>query len=363
MKAVLLVGGEGTRLRPLTLNTPKSMVPIANRPFLEHMIEYLKGHGIDDIILTLCYLPDRTRLHFGDGSNFGVKLTYALEDTPLGTAGAVKNVAECLDETFFVFNGDTYTDIDLTAMMEFHHNSGAKVTIALTPVEDPTIYGVVETSAGGRVQRFIEKPHRDAVTTNMINAGAYIIAPEVLSHIPNGLNFSFEHGLFPLLLKRGDPVYGFQSDAYWIDIGTPEKYLMLHHDLLEGRIARVFPGKPAGEGIWLEEGCNIHTQAQLEGTVIIGRNCVIGSMAHIKGPSIIGHNCIIDADSLVDGSVIWQNAQLGRKVSIRNCVIGENVVIGERTQCMEGCVLGSNVVVGSDQILEQGIKVWPDENP
>lgn len=363
MKAVLLVGGEGTRLRPLTLNTPKSMVPIANRPFLEHMIEYLKGHGIDDIILTLCYLPDRTRLHFCDGSNFGVKLTYALEDTPLGTAGAVKNVAECLDETFFVFNGDTYTDIDLTAMMEFHHNSGAKVTIALTPVEDPTIYGVVETSADGRVQRFIEKPHRDAVTTNMINAGAYIIAPEVLSHIPNGLNFSFEHGLFPLLLKRGDPVYGFQSDAYWIDIGTPEKYLMLHHDLLEGRIARVFPGKPAGEGIWLEEDCNIHTQAQLEGTVIIGRNCVIGSMAHIKGPSIIGHNCIIDADSLVDGSVIWQNAQLGQKVSIRNCVIGENVVIGERTQCMEGCVLGSNVVVGSDQILEQGTKVWPDENP
>jgi mannose-1-phosphate guanylyltransferase len=247
-------------------------------------------------------------------------------------------------------------------MMEFHHNSRAKVTIALTPVEDPTIYGVVETSAEGRVQRFIEKPHRDAVTTNMINAGAYIIAPDVLSHIPNGLNFSFEHGLFPLLLERGDPVYGYQSNAYWIDIGTPEKYLMLHHDLLEGQIARVFPGKPTNDGIWLEEGCNIHKQAHLEGTVIIGRNCVIGSMAHIKGPSIIGHNCKIDTDSLVDGSVVWQNSELGRKVSIRNCVIGENVVIGERSQCMEGCVLGSNVVVGNDQILEQGTKVWPDDN-
>lgn len=339
------------------------MVPIANRPFLEHMTEYLKGHGIDDIILTLCYLPERTQRYFGDGSNFGIKLTYAVEDPPLGTAGAVKNVAEHLDETFFVFNGDIFTDIDLTAMMEFHRQRGSKATIALTPVEDPTIYGVVETNAEGRVQCFIEKPRRDAVTTNMINAGAYILAPEVLSHIPKGLSFTFEQGLFPLLLERGDPVYGYQSDAYWIDIGTPEKYLMLHHDLLEGRIARRFPGKPTGEGIWLEEGCNIHTQAQLEGTVVIGRNCVIGSMAHIKGPSIIGHNCKIDADSLVDGSVVWQNAQLGRKVSIRKCVVGENVVIGERSQCMEGCVLGSNVVVGSDQILERGRKVWPDENP
>jgi NDP-sugar pyrophosphorylase family protein len=156
VKAVLLVGGEGTRLYPLTLNTPKSMVPIANRPFLEHMTEYLKRHGIDDIILTLCYLPDRCQRHFGDGSNFGIKLCYALEDSPLGTAGAVKNVDEHINETFFVFNGDVFTDIDLTAMMEFHRKRGSKATIALTPVEDPTIYGVVETDDEGRVRRFLE---------------------------------------------------------------------------------------------------------------------------------------------------------------------------------------------------------------
>lgn len=360
MKAVVLVGGEGTRLRPLTFNTPKSMVPIANRPFLEHMIEYLKGHGIDDILLTLCYLPDYTRRYFGDGSNFGIKLTYAVEDSPLGTAGAVKNVAEHLDETFFVFNGDIFTDIDLTAMMELHRQGGSKATIALTPVEDPTIYGVVETNAVGRVQRFIEKPCRDAVTTNMINAGAYILAPEVLDHIPRGLSFTFERGLFPLLLERGDPMYGYQSDAYWIDIGTPEKYLKLHHDLLVGRINRSCRGEPAGEGIWVEEGCDIHPQARLEGPVILGRNCIIGSGVLVKGPSAIGQGCRIGAGSLVEGAVVWQNAHLSREVSLKNCVIGENVIIGERTQVMEGCVLGSSVIVESDQRLGQGTKVWPE---
>jgi len=327
VKAVVLVGGEGTRLRPLTRNTPKSMVPIANRPYLEHMIEYLKGHGIDDIILTLCYLPDYTRRYFGDGSNFGVKLTYAVEDSPLGTAGAVKNVAERLDDgTFYVFNGDIFTDIDLTAMMKFHWQCGSKATIALTPVEDPTIYGVVETNAEGKVGRFIEKPRRHTLTTNMINAGAYILAPEVLDHIPRGTSFTFEHGLFPLLLERGDPMYGYQSDAYWIDIGTPEKYLKLHHDLLTGRINRSFRGEPAGEGIWVEEGCDIHPQARLEGPAVFGRNCVIGSRVLVKGPSAIGQDCRIGTGSLIEGAVVWQNANLSREVSLKNCVIGENAV-------------------------------------
>ena len=363
MKAVILVGGEGTRLRPLTFNTPKAMVPIVNRPFLEHMIEYLKGHGIDDIILTLYHLPDRIQRYFGDGSSFGIKLTYAVEDSPLGTAGAVKNVAAHLDETFFVFNGDIFTDIDLTAMMEFHRQRGSKVTIALTPVEDPTIYGVVETNAEGKVERFIEKPSRDAVTTNMINAGTYIVAPEVLSHIPKGLSFTFEQGLFPLLLERGDPVYAYQSDAYWIDIGTPEKYLKLHHDLLTGRVTRSFLGECAGKGIWVEEGCDIHPQAELEGPAVIGRNCVIGSRARVKGPSAIGQDCRIGSGSLIEGTIVWQNTRLGQGVSLKNCVIAENVFIGDRSQVMEGCVLGNNVLVGSDQRLTQGTKVWPEENP
>ncbi|MBE0415903.1 MAG: NDP-sugar synthase [Dehalococcoidia bacterium] len=357
MKAVILVGGEGTRLRPLTFNTPKSMVPILNRPFLEHMIEYLKGHAINDIILALCYRPDHIQRYFGDGSKFGVKLTYVVEDPPLGTAGAVKNLEEHLDETFFVFNGDIFTDLDLTAMMKFHRGEGSKVSIALTPVEDPTTYGVVETNAEGKVKRFIEKPSPDAATTNMINAGAYIVEPDVLSHIPKGLNFTFERGLFPLLLERGVPVYGYQSDAYWIDIGTPESYLKLHHDLLMGRVAKGFPGERAGEGIWVEEGCDIHPQAELKGPIIIGRNCVIGSRAQVKGPSVIGQGCRIGKGCLIDEAIVWQNTCLGQGVSLRRCVVAENVFIGDRSRVMEGCVLGDNVVVGPDEKLTRGTKL------
>lgn len=355
-----MVGGEGTRLRPLTYNTPKSMVPILNRPFLEHMIDYLKGHGIDDITLTLCYLPDHIQRYFGDGSKFGVKLSHVVEDCPLGTAGAVKNVAEYLDETFFVFNGDIFTDIDLTAMMEFHRQRGSKVSIALTPVDNPAIYGVVEADAQGRVHRFLEKPSPEAVTTNMVNAGAYIVEPEVLGHIPKGMNFTFERGLFPLLVERGDPVYGYQSDAYWIDIGTPERYLRLHYDLLTGRVKKTFHGELLDEGIWVEEGCDIHHRAELEGPIVIGRDCVIGSRAQVKGPSVIGRDCRIGTGSLVDGAVVWQNTRLGRGVSLKNCVVAENVVIKDRCRVTEGCVLGGNLIIGPGESLTQGTRLWPE---
>ena len=361
MKAVILVGGEGTRLRPLTCSIPKAMVPIVNRPFLEHMIDYLKEHAIDDIILALWYLPHPIQSYFGDGSSFGVKLTYVVESFPLGTAGAVKNVEEHLDETFFVFNGDIFTDIDLTQMMEFHRESGSKVSIALTPVEDPTIYGVVETDSGGRVKRFIEKPRREEAPSNMINAGAYIIEPEVLGHVPPGLSFTFERELFPLLLEIGDPVYGYPSDAYWIDIGTPEKYLKLHHDLLAGRVKKTFPGERAGEGIWVEEGCNIHPSAQLVGPIVIGRNCLIGPYAWITGPAIMGQGCTIGEHALIDGAILWRNVRIGTRVTLRNCVVAESVSIGDQSQVMEGCVLGNNVVLGCDQRLAQGIRVWPEE--
>lgn len=354
MKAVILVGGEGTRLRPLTYNIPKSMVPIVNRPFLEHMINHLKDHGIDDIILALCYLPHQIQSYFGDGSNFGVKLTYVIEDHPLGTAGAVKNVEAYLDDTFFVFNGDVFTDLDLSAMMRLHRQRGAKTTIALTPVEDPTIYGVVETGAQGEVQRFIEKPRPEAVTTNMINAGTYIVEPDVLSHIPRGSSFTFERELFPLLLERGDPIYSYPSNAYWIDIGTPGKYLKLHHDLLTGRVSRSFPWQSAGEGLWVEGSCDIHPQAHLEGPTIIGRDCVIGPGVKVKGPSVIGQECHIGRDSLIEGAIVWPHAHLGQGVRLRNCVVAESVLIGDRSCVAEGCILGNNVVIGCDESLAPG---------
>lgn len=362
MKAVILVGGEGTRLRPLTCSIPKSMVPIINRPFLEHMINHLKSHGIDDITLALCHLPDQIQSYFGDGSDFGVKLTYVIEDYPMGTAGAVKNVEQHLDETFFVFNGDIFTDLDFSAMMRSHRQMGAKVTIALTPVEDPTIYGVVKTDAGGRLLRFVEKPSRDEAPSNMINAGTYIVEPDVLSHIPPRCFFTFERELFPLLLNIGDPIYGYPSDAYWIDIGTTEKYQKLHHDLLTGRVSRGFPGQRAGEGIWVEGDCDIHPSAQLKGPTVIGGNCVIDSGVQVKGPSVIGQGCHIGKDSLIEGAIVWHNTRLGQGVALRNCIIAEGIFIGDRSRVAEGCILGNNVVIGCDQSLTQGTRVWPPEN-
>jgi len=361
MKAVILVGGEGTRLRPLTCNTPKAMVPILNRPFLEHMIAYLKKHHFDDIILAMGYRADPIQQYLGDGGDFGVRLTYMVESKPLGTAGAVKNAEKYIEGTFAVFNGDIFTDLDLTAMIAFHQEKGARVTIALIPVEDPTIYGVVEAGADGKVQRFIEKPSWDAVTTNMINAGAYILAPEVLRHIPPNTHYMFEHGLFPSLLEMGAPVYGYPSNGYWLDMGTPEKYLQLHYDLLEGKMPLQFPGTPLHGDIWIEEGCNIHPTARITGPVVIGKNCVIGENVRIIGPTILGQGCSIGTATIIEKAILWAEVHVGVGVMLRRCVIANNSCVYDNARVTDGSILGDHVIVGSGNKLGHGVKVWPGE--
>ncbi len=353
MKAVILAGGEGTRLRPLTCNVPKPMVPVLNRPFLAHMIDYLKKHSIDDIILALCYRPDRIQSHFGDGTSFGVRLTYVVEDSPLGTAGAVKNVEEYLEGPFFVFNGDIFTDLDLTAMMSYHRESGAKVSIALTAVEDPTLYGLVETDADGRVRRFVEKPAWDEVTTNMINAGTYLLDPDVLKYVPRQGVFTFERGLFPLLLEIDKPIYGYTSGSYWIDIGTPEKYLKLHHDLLR---------KMATDGeIFTADGLSIHSTADIKGPVAVGRNCEVGSKAQIIGPAAIGEGCRIGSNTIIQGAILWDEVSIGRGATLRNCVVAGNACVGRGCWIEDGVVVGENVIIGDGSRLEHGTRVWPGE--
>ncbi len=351
MKGIILVGGEGTRLRPLTCNTPKPMVPVLNRPFLEHMIEHLSSHGIDDIILTLCYLPDHIQSHFGDGSKFGVKLTYIVEESPLGTAGAVKNIEDMLDDPIFVFNGDIFTELDLTEMLSLHYKRGAKVTIALTPVNDPTIYGLVETDRDGRVRRFIEKPSWDAVTTNMINAGSYILEREVLEYIPPSSYFTFERGLFPGLLKMGEAVYGYPSNTYWIDIGTPERYMKLHHDLMLGGAFR--------EGV--RDKLNIHPTAEINGPVALGKDCVIGPGVLIMGPTVIGDGCRIEEGSVIEGAILWRNVHIGNRVVLKNCIIADNTIAGDGCGIDDGSIIGENVIIGNGNKLARGIRVWPEK--
>ncbi|MFH1486884.1 MAG: NDP-sugar synthase [Chloroflexota bacterium] len=340
LHGVILVGGEGTRLRPLTNNVPKPMVPIVNRPFLEHMLAHLRGHGIEDVTLAICYLPDRIRSHFGDGEGFGVKLSYAVESSPRGTAGAVKNAEEHIKGTFFAFNGDVFTDLDLSAMLAFHRKMKAKATIALTPVEDPSAFGVVETDANGRVRAFIEKPKREEATTNMINAGTYILEPEVLDHVPPDTFYMFERGLFPLLVERGDPVYAYPSDDYWMDIGNPQQYLRLHRDLLTGKAKTVLPGKPWREGIWVENEANIDPTAQLVPPLVIGKRCLIGPRARIEGPTVLGPGVAIGEGACIQESVLWQDTNVGPRAILKGCVAGMNGLIGNGVCLAEGTVLG-----------------------
>ncbi len=350
MQAVILVGGEGTRLRPLTCNTPKAIVPILNRPFLEHLLRYLEKHGVRDVILAMGYLPDPIQSCLGDGAQLGVHMTYLVEESPLGTAGAVKNAESFLDGPFIVFNGDILTDIDLTAMLRRHQEIEPKASIALTPVDNPTIYGVVETDARGMVKNFVEKPGWDKVTTNMINAGIYILEPEVLAHIPASSPTMFENYLFPLLLEMGEPIFGYPSDAYWIDIGTPEKYLKVHHDLL-----RTW----GGGDIRTEGESQIHSAARIEGPVLLGERCDIAANVRIKGPTVLGPRCRIARGAVIEGTVLWEGAQVGEEAVLRNCVVGFRGCI-EESCLLEDCVLGDDVTVSREHRLAPGARVWPD---
>ncbi len=348
MKAVILVGGEGTRLRPLTSAIPKAIVPILNRPFLEHLLDYLKRHGVSDAILAMGYLPDPIRDCLGDGSQLGVHLTYLVEESPLGTAGAVKNAESYLDGSFIVFNGDIVTDIDLTAMVNRHKEVKPKVSIALTPVDNPTIYGVVETDAAGMVQRFVEKPSWDKITTNTINAGIYILEPEVLAHVPSSTRSMFENYLFPRLLEMGEPLLGYPSDAYWIDIGTPEKYLKVNHDLLLKR----------GPGyVQIGTDSHIHPKARIEGPVLLGDGCVISEDVTITGPAVLGRDCQVGNSSVIDKAVLWDGVRVGKASILRNCVACANSYIEDRCLIPEGCVLGNNARVESGYQMDNATSV------
>ena len=351
MKAVILVGGEATRLRPLTCNTPKIMIPVLNRPFFEHLVGYLKKHNIIDIILAVGKSSEQIQDYFGDGSKLGVRLIYSIENLPLGTAGAVKNAERFLDDSFIVVNGDIFTDIDLSRMMRLHRKNKTTASLALTPVEDPTIYGVVETDSAGRVERFIEKPSREKVTTNMINAGIYILEPDILSHIAPNTFSMFERDVFPPLLEKGQVVYGYPFQDYWIDIGTPDKYLKLHHDLL-----RRYAGN---KGIKFEGESFVHSSAQIEGPAMIGEGCFIDKNSIVRGPAVLGARCRVEEGAVVEGAVLWQDCQISKGAKLRNCLVACRCRVGEESDIPDDCILGDDVLVGRGSELSKGIKIWP----
>ncbi len=356
MKAVILVGGLGTRLKPLTINTPKAMMPVLNTPFLEYVIRRLSRHHITEIVLAISHLAQPIEGYFGDGSRLGVSLSYAIEETALGTAGAVKNAEKYPGGAFLVLNGDIFTDLDLTAMMDFHRQRQSLATIAMTPVEDPTSYGLIETVTRGRIARFLEKPSWEQVTTNMINAGTYILEPEVLSSIPPQTNFSFEHDVFPPLLERGEPIYAFPSSCYWMDIGTPEKYRQLNQDLLSGKSNQYRLDPVTGVSIGEQGYC--HPTAEITAPAVIGSHCSIGKNARLTGPLVIGTGGTIAEGAVVEDSIIWHQATIAAGASVRHSIIANDCRLGADS-IVEGSVISDNVIVAEGYKMAIGSRIQP----
>jgi mannose-1-phosphate guanylyltransferase len=356
MKAIILVGGKATRLLPLTVNTPKSLVPVINIPFMEHVISHLREDGIVDIVLAQGHLSKAIEDHLGDGSRFGVSIHHSYEEVPLGSAGAVKNAEKYLDSTFLVLNADIFSDLDFGAMLAVHREKKAKVTIAVTPVDDPTRYGLVESDNLGRVKRFLEKPKREEATTNMINAGAWFVETDILSRIPLETNFSFERNVFPQLLADGEPVYAYPVEGYWIDMGTIETYLQMHRELLSGKCQRC--RLPGGWPVSLGEGSRIHPEARIKGPVVFGPGCSVGAKTRIFGPTVIGPNSAIEDGCTVEGSVIWRNARIESGVVITASVVADDCLL-EAGSVLEGAVLGDRAVVASGARVPPGARLEP----
>lgn len=335
MQALILAGGKGTRLRPLTVYTPKPIVPVLNRPFLLFQIEILRRAGIREIILSLNYQPDKIEHLLGDGSDYGVHIRYVTEPAPMGTAGAYKFAASEIRETTVVFNGDVLTDLDISEVIRFHADRQAEASIVLTPVENPTAYGLVETDAENRVSRFREKPKPEelaGLATRNINAGIYILEPSVLDLIPEGENYSFEYNLFPALLEQKKNFFAFVMEKnYWRDIGTPQSYLQAHHDFLGGAIK--------GFELAKNQNYDVATAADIDEKSLIGEDCIIKPNARIVN-SIIGQGVHVEEKAVIENSVVWAHTRVSNSSHITNSIVGRSCYIGKNAEVTGGAVLG-----------------------
>jgi mannose-1-phosphate guanylyltransferase/phosphomannomutase len=362
MRAVLMAGGSGTRLRPLTCDLPKPMVSILNRPIAEHIINLLRRHQIFEVIATLHYLPDVLRDYFQDGSDFGIQITYAIEeDQPLGTAGCVKNIAELLDETFLVISGDSVTDFDLTAAIEFHKQKKSQATLILTRVPNPIEFGVVITDETGRISRFLEKPSTSEIFSDTVNTGTYILEPEVLAYLPEYTESDFSKDLFPLLLEKNEPIYGYIAQGYWCDVGHLDTYRQSQYDALARKVKLEIAYKEISPGLWLGQNTYIDPTAMVETPAIIGDNCRIGARVQIEGGSVIGDNVTIGADANLKRPIIWNGAILGEETHLSACVIGRGARVDRRAHILEAAVVGSLSSVGEEAQINPSVRVWPSK--
>lgn len=361
MKAVIMAGGEGTRLRPLTCNRPKPMVPVANKPVMEHIIELLKKYGLTEIVATLQYMPELIKEYFHDGEEFGVNLKYYVENTPLGTAGSVKNAEEFLDDTFIVISGDALTDIDLSKAIEFHTNKGSIATLVLKKVDIPLEYGVVVTDEEGRIKRFLEKPSWGEVFSDTVNTGIYILSPQVLGKFGRNEIFDFSKDLFPILLKESQPMYGYITEDYWCDIGDLRAYNQAHMDVLDRRVKINIPGMEVKEKVWVEEGTEIEDGAQIQSPCIIGKRNKIKKGSLIGEYSVIGDFNIIEERSSIKRSILWKNCIIDKNVELRGSVLCNKVQMKNHTSAFEYSIIGDDTIVKENAVIKPDIKLWPNK--
>ena len=355
MQAVILVGGEGTRLRPLTSTVPKPVVPLVDRPFIAYMIDWLREQGVDDVIMSCGFLATGVRNVLGDGAGLGVRLRFVEEPSPRGTAGALKFAEPMLDERFLMLNGDVLTDIALDGQIAQHERTGAIATLALVPVPDPAAYGLVRLAADSAVEAFIEKPSADSIDTNLISAGAYVLERSILELIPPERNVSIEREVWPLLVGAG--LYGFAADGYWLDIGSPARYLQATFDILEGNVRT--PVRARLSDSWLA----IDEHALIEGRVIppalIERGAKVAAGAHVGSLVVLGEDVSVGAGATVERSVILQGARIGERCTVRDCIIAGGASIGEETTVAGGSVVGEGVVIGAHNVIDHGARIFP----
>jgi mannose-1-phosphate guanylyltransferase len=358
MQAVILVGGEGTRLRPLTSTVPKPVVPLVDRPFIAYMLEWLRGHGVDDVVMSCGFLASGVRNVLGDGSAYGVRLRYVEEPRPLGTGGAVKYAEELLDERFLMLNGDVLTDLDLSAQIAQHEDKGARCTLALIGVEDPSAYGLVRLEPDGAVREFLEKPSPDQIDTNLISAGAYVLEREILSLIPPGVPCSIEREVFPRLV--GDGLYGYAGAGYWLDIGTPQRYLQATFDILE-RNVRTAAGERLGAS-FTAVADGVRSEGRVVPPALVEPGCRIGEGARIGALAVLAADVAVGARTEVEQAVVLRGAEIGADCRLSYCIVGSGVRIGDRTRVEGGAVLGEGVTIGADNVIGAGARIFPGVN-
>ena len=356
---MILAAGVGSRLEPLTINIPKPMVPVANRPTMEHIIRLLAKNGVEEVAANLWYKPEKIEAYFGDGSPWGVSITYSREQELLGTAGGVRRLARFFDQTFVVISGDALTDIDLAQLLQVHRDKGALATIALKPVSNPRQFGVVITEPDGRIKAFQEKPAPGEALSSLANTGIYVFEPSIFDHIPAGEVYDFGKQVFPRLVRLGLPFYGHITDDYWCDIGTLTQYRLAHYDVLRGMVRISIPGMWSPGAVYVGEGAYIAPTATVGSKVIIGANCRIDDSVEIFGETVIGDNCVVGGGAAIFGSIVWNNTRIARGTRLVECVVGSECYLKEGSVIGAGVILSDECVVERNEVIEANVKVWP----